>query len=127
MRTYALLGMTLTLVLAGCTSSRHVASASHNVPLTPLGSCETRVVTLDGVDLVLNANADSSLASVRVVKAANGASSREALSAIYRAFGSVRADTDLVARSSKWGLATWTDRCGRPVTFTAPARTPPVH
>jgi hypothetical protein len=126
MRTYALLGITLALAIAGCTSSRHAASASKTA-LSPLAPCESREVSLDGADAVVTSNADSTLASVRFVDGAGNAARRAALAAMYRVFGTVHVDTDLVAQSSKWGLATWTDRCGRPVTFTIPQRTPAVH
>ena len=121
MRTYALLAMTLALLLAGCTSSRHAAAASKPA-LSPLAPCESREISLDGTNAVVTSNADSTLASASVVNAANAASRREALAAIYRAFGKIHVDTDLVARSSKWGLATWTDRCGRPAAVPFPTQ-----
>ncbi len=126
MRTYALLAITLAITIAGCTSSRHVTSASKPA-LSALAPCESREVSLDGADAVVTSNADSTLASVHFVDGASVAARRQALVTMYRAFGTIHVDTGLVARSSKWGLATWTDRCGRPVTFTIPLRTPPVR
>jgi hypothetical protein len=127
MRTNALVGVTLALAVAGCVGSRHATTAPRNVSLVPLGSCETRVLSLRGADLVVNANADSTLASVRVVNATNHLARDQALATVYHTFGAVHLDTDVVARESKWGLATWTDRCGRPITFTSPPRTPPIR
>jgi len=123
MRICALLAILLAVQLAGCTSARH-AVASSKPALSPLTPCESREVSLDGTDAVVTSNADSTLASVRVVDASNDASRREALAAIYHTFGAVHVDNDLVARSSKWGLATWTDRCGRPATVTFPTQSP---
>jgi hypothetical protein len=114
MRILASFVIVLTLSVAGCTNAQRAATP-RNAPLSPLGSCETRVVSLHGVDAVVNANADSSLASVRIVNSPNAGATRAVLAAIHRAFGNVRADNGLVAQSTKWGLATLTDRCGRPV------------
>jgi hypothetical protein len=64
---------------------------------------------------VVNANADASLASVRVVRAESGAARSRVLASVYRAYGRAHLDTGVVARQSKWGLTTLTDPCGRPV------------
>ncbi|MGA8532939.1 MAG: hypothetical protein WB615_02385 [Candidatus Tumulicola sp.] len=126
MRTYALFGITLAFAISGCTGARHTES-SQNSAVSPLGSCETRVVTLDGVELVVNANADSSLASVRVIEARSLAARNKVLGTVYRAFGTVRGDSDVVARQSKWGLTTLTDPCGRPVGVASPSPASPVR
>ncbi|MBV8118226.1 MAG: hypothetical protein JOZ01_09620 [Candidatus Eremiobacteraeota bacterium] len=115
MRTRASLAIVLALAVTGCTTS-HRAANSSDAELSPLGSCETRVISLPGTQLVVNANADASLGSVRVVHAAGDAERDRALATVNRAFGRAHPDTSVVARQSKWGLTTFTDPCGRPVT-----------
>ena len=73
--------------------------------------------------MLLTSNVDSLLASVHVRNAANESVRRDVLRDVYRTFGVVHIDTETVARSTKWGLTTWTDRCGRPITFTVPSPT----
>ena len=118
MRPRALLALALAVATAGCGGQRHAAVSKD---LSPLAPCESREITLDGSDVLLTSNADSSLASVHVRNAANDAMRRDVLRDVYRTFGGIRIDTETVARSNKWGLTTWTDRCGRPITFTVPS------
>ena len=121
MRASAVLALFLAVAAAGCSGQRSGKDAAGLSPLTP---CESREITLDGADVLLTSNADSTLASVHV-RDSNDAARRDALKDVYRTFGSIHIDTDVVARTSKWGLTTWTDRCGRPITFTVPKQTPP--
>lgn len=121
MRTYAWLALALAVTAAGCTGERHSAALSKD--LSALTPCESREISLDGADVLLTSNVDSSLASVHVRNAANESVRRDVLRDVYRTFGVVHIDTETVARSTKWGLTTWTDRCGRPITFTVPSPT----
>ena len=124
MRARALLVVMLAALLAGCGGQRRNASAT-SAELSPLAACESREITLDGADVLLTSNADSSLASVHVRGATNDMDRRDVLKDVYRTFGAIRIDTSVIARTSKWGLTTWTDRCGRPITFTVPKQTSP--
>lgn len=123
MRAFALVALALAPLLAGCNGHRSDASAS-NAELAPLAPCESREITLDDADVLLTSNADSSLASVHVRGTTNDAIRRDVLKDVYRTFGTIRIDTSVIARTSKWGLTTWTDRCGRPITFTVPKPSP---
>ena len=123
MRARALLVVALAALLAGCTGQRRNANAS-NAELSPLGPCESREIALDGADVLLTSNSDSSLASVHVRGVSGDPVRRDVLKDVYRTFGTIRIDTSVIARTSKWGLTTWTDRCGRPITFTVPKQTP---
>ena len=100
---------------SGCVA-RHAetVSAAASADLAPLHGCETRELTLAGADVVVSANADGTLATVAVAGATAARDRAAALREALRVFGPVRRDTEIVARQSKWGLVTWTDRCGRP-------------
>ena len=121
MRTYAWLALALAVATGGCGGERRSAAASKD--LSALTPCESREISLDGADVLLTSNVDSSLASVHVRNASNDSVRRDVLRDVYRTFGVVHIDTETVARSTKWGLTTWTDRCGRPITFTVPSPT----
>jgi hypothetical protein len=116
MRAYAVLALAaLVLASVDCAGARHAAADSRTVFPPRLHPCETRELTVDGADIVVASNADASLASVRVVKAPNAIARREALHDVHGALGPVQRDASVVAHQSKWGLTTWTDRCGNPV------------
>lgn len=120
MRTGALL-LTSLIALAGCASARHAGAASENAAdFTALQPCETRTLMFDGATVVVTANADGSVASIAVP--GNAPSRAQALRQARAAFGAPRVDLERVARQSKWGLVTWTDRCGRPVRSAPAAR-----
>ena len=122
-RAVALFAVALLVVPAGCTGQRRDAASSQ--ALSPLTPCESREIALDGADVLLTSNADSSLASVHLRGPATELERRQVLRDVYRTFGVMHVDTDVVARTSKWGLTTWTDRCGRPITFTLPRSSAP--
>ncbi len=121
-----LIGIALALVVTGCANGRRASSAeaSPNAAPSPLAACETRELTLGGADLVIAGNADGTLASVTVVRVANATDRKKALHAVRVAFGPALRDTAVIAHASKWGLTTWTDRCGRAVAQPAPLRVP---
>lgn len=121
-----LIGIALALVVTGCANGRRAsgAEASPNAASSPLAACETRELTLGGADLVIGGNADGTLASVTVVKVANAADRKRALRDVRATFGPTVRDTAVIAHASKWGLTTWTDRCGRAVAQPAPMRVP---
>ncbi len=122
-RAVAVVAVVLVAISAGCTGQRHDAASSQ--ALSPLTPCESREIVLDGDDVLLTSNADSTLASVHVRGATTELARREVVRDVYRTFGVMHVDTDVVARTSKWGLTTWTDRCGRPITFTLPKSSAP--
>jgi hypothetical protein len=105
----------LIVALGACASSHHGAQSSPSASPSALGSCETRVMTVDGAEIVVTANVNGSLASVEIVNEPNHATGTRAVDDAVHAFGPVRRDSRVVARQSKWGLATLTDPCGRPV------------
>lgn len=108
--------ISLALTLAGCASAHRTAATGSPVPaLAPLRACETRELTVDGTDVVVAANADGTAASIEVVGARSAAARNEVLRAVRGAFGPARRDPEAIAHQSKWGLVTWTDRCGHPV------------
>jgi hypothetical protein len=77
----------------------------------------------DGVQAVVTSNSDASLAGVEIVKAPDAATRAKAIDDAIHFFGPVRRDTRVMTRQSRWGLATLTDPCGRPVAPpTSPAR-----
>ena len=107
------------VALGACASHGASESAgSSPSPLaspSPLGSCETRVIVIDGVQVVVTSNIDQSLASVEIVNAPDRAAASRAVDDAVHEFGPVRRDSHVEVRQSKWGLSTVTDPCGRPV------------
>jgi hypothetical protein len=122
-RTYALLQLatattSLILLCAACGQHRTDSDAGTVSPSpspVPLQSCETRELNLDGADLVVQANADGSPASIIVVRAPNDDARAKALDAAHHAFGAPHRDGQMMQRTSKWGITTLADACGRPV------------
>lgn len=108
------------LLAAGCSSAHREVDSSASP--APLGSCESRIMEIDGAELVVTSNVDTSLASVEIVKAPNAAARSRAVDDAIHSFGSVRRDTRVMTRQSKWGLTTLTDPCGRPVAPPSPGR-----
>ena len=69
MRTHALVSVTL-LAFAACSNAQHANSSP--APLaspSPLLSCETRELSLDGADIVVQANVDQTVASITILRA----------------------------------------------------------
>jgi Flp pilus assembly protein TadD len=121
-----LLAAAIALAVAGCAGGRHSANAqsSPDAKPPPLSACETRELTLDGTVVVVSSNADGTLASATVVAPASPAARAKTLRHVRAAFGPSIRDSALIAHASKWGLTTWTDRCGHPVKPPAPIRLP---
>lgn len=120
MRTYALFSVAALSLLAACTGSRadDAASASPS-PLAspaPLRACETRELTIDGADVVVQANVDRTLGAIVVAHADDDAARTHALADAAKLFGEPHPDTRTTERPSKWGLVAVTDMCGRTVT-----------
>jgi biotin carboxylase len=81
----------------------------------PLRSCEVRTLTLDGADMVVQANADDSVASIVVVHASDDEARARAYQKARAIFGDPHPDTRTQVRAFKDGLTQLTDNCGRPV------------
>jgi hypothetical protein len=67
---------------------------------------------MDGVDLVVQANADQSLASFTIVHAPSAAARTQAAARVVKSFGEPHADTRTTTHANKWGLVQVTDMCG---------------
>jgi hypothetical protein len=116
-RANALVPVTL-LLLSACTGSRASdASASPSPQASPaaLHSCEERELTLDGADVVVEANLDATLASIVVIHAPSEDARIRAFAQARADFGDPRPDTRTQVRQIKDGLTQLTDMCGRPV------------
>jgi len=87
----------------------------------PLRSCEVRALSLDGADVIVDANADGSAASIVVVHAPDKAARSKAYDDAVHDFGDPHPDTRTQMRQFKDGLTRLTDYCGRPV---MPSATP---
>ena len=74
-----------------------------------------RELTLDGADLVVQANADGTPASITVIHAADDEVRAKAFQDARADFGDPRPDTRTQVRDYKDGLTQLTDMCGRPV------------
>jgi SOS-response transcriptional repressor LexA len=78
-----------------------------------------RTLTLDGAEIVVQANADGTPASIVVVHAPDEATSERAQADASRYFGEPKPDTRTRIQGIKDGLSQVTDYCGRPVIPTA--------
>jgi hypothetical protein len=113
-RPYAI--VSIAVLLASC--ARHASSSSSPTPQPtplPLRSCEVRTLTLDGAELVVQANADSTVASIVVVRAPDEQSRAQAYDDARHDFGEPNPDTRTRLQGIKDGLSQVTDYCGRPV------------
>jgi len=125
-RANALVSVTL-LVLAGCAGGHARSDGSPSPQPSPdkLRSCETRELTLDGADVVVQANVDGSAASIVVVRAPSDDAREKALDDARDDFGDPSPDTRTKVEQIKDGLTQVTDLCGRPVVPSAsPGATP---
>jgi hypothetical protein len=72
-------------------------------------------MSLDGADLVVQANVDGSVASIVVIRAPDDHARAKAFQDARKAFGDPRPDTRTQMHQFKDGLSQLTDLCGRPV------------
>jgi len=90
-----------------------------------LQSCETRELSLDGANLVVQANVDQTPASIIVVRAPDDDTRAKAFQDARKLFGDPHPDDRTQSRQYKWGLVQVVDMCGRPVMASpVPAVTP---
>ncbi len=126
MRTHALFSVTL-LAFTACANAQRAADSSP-VPVaspSPLLSCETRELTLDGANLVVQANVDQTVASITIVRAPDEDTRAKAFNDARKIFGDPHLDTRTQTRQYKWGMVQLTDMCGRPVMPPATATATP--
>jgi hypothetical protein len=106
---------------AACAGHASSSNASSSPPASPapLQSCETRTIAIDGVDVVVHANADQSVASIVVIDAPDPSVRERAYADAVHDFGTPSPDTRTQTHQFKDGLVEITDMCGRPVHPTA--------
>jgi len=80
---------------------------------------------MDGVDLVVQANADQSLASFTIVHAPSDAARTQAAERVVKSFGEPHADARTTTHANKWGLVQVTDMCGHVVSPVPPTSASP--
>jgi hypothetical protein len=105
------------IAIAGCAGSHAQNNASPSPTSSPdaLRSCEERELTLDGADLVVQANADGTPASIVVIRAPDEEARVQAFQDARKDFGDPKPDPRTEVRQIKDGLTQLTDLCGRPV------------
>jgi len=123
-RAHALVPVAL-LLCAACSGARTASGASPSPQASPdqLRSCETRALTLDKADLVVQANVDGTVASIVVIRAPSDEAKAKALADARADFGEPQPDTRTQTRPFKDGLTEITDLCGR-VIIPSPEATP---
>jgi len=111
------------IAIAGCNGGHEQSNASPSPPSSPdaLRSCEVRELSLDGADLVVQANADGTPASIVVIRAPSDDARAKAFQDARKEFGDPNPDPRTQLRDYKDGLTQLTDMCGRPV---MPSATP---
>lgn len=112
------------LVACGGQRQSSDAQASSSASPEPLRACETRAITLDGVDMMLQANIDGSTGAITIVHAADRDAQDKAVEDARKLFGVPHPDTRTMTHQSKWGIIEITDPCGRPVTAPSAAPSP---
>lgn len=80
-------------------------------------------MTLDGVDLLVQANVDGTPGTVTVLRAPDDAAAQRALSDERKAFGEAHRDMRVQTQQFKDGLVRITDMCGNFATY-PPSATP---
>jgi hypothetical protein len=115
-RANALLPIAL-IAIAGCAGGRAQSDATPSPQTSPdaLRSCEVRELSLDGAELVVQANADGTPASIVVVRAPSDDVRVKAFQDARKDFGDPNPDPRTQVRDYKDGLTQLTDLCGRPV------------
>jgi len=111
------------LAVTGCAGGHQQSDASPSPQGSPeaLRSCEVRELSLDGADVVVQANADGTPASIVVIRAPSDDVRVKAFQDARKEFGDPNPDPRTQLRAYKDGLTQLTDMCGRPV---MPSATP---
>ena len=118
------------LVLCGfaaCSNANHAENKSADAATAtpaPLRACESREVTLDNVDMMLQANIDGTTAAITILHAPDADAQDKAVEEARKLFGAPHPDTRTMTHQSKWGIVEITDPCGRPVNAPSPAASP---
>ena len=124
MRPYALVSIALLLAACSATHTNDANAEATPTPL-PLRSCESRELVLDGVDLVVLANVDSTVDRVTVLSSPSDDATTKALDDAKRVFGETHPDTRTQTRPFKDGLVQVVDMCGNLATFNPPSSPTP--
>jgi hypothetical protein len=111
------------IAIAGCagghadnaSSPSAEASPTSSPSLESLRSCEVREFSLDGADLVVQANVDGTPSSIVVIRAPSDDVRVKAFQNARKDFGDPKPDPRTEVRQYKDGLTQLTDLCGRPV------------
>jgi len=106
------------LVLAACAgghASENASPSPQNASPAPLRSCEVRELSLDGADVVVQANVDGTPASIVVIRAPDDEARAKAFQQARADFGDPKPDERTQEQQFKDGLTQLTDLCGRPV------------
>ncbi len=115
MRTHALVSIAI-FAFTACSNAQQSAADSSPAPSpSPLLSCETREFSLDGADVVIQANVDQTPASITILRAPDDDTRAKAFADARKLFGDPHPDTRSQTRQYKWGMVQLTDMCGRPV------------
>lgn len=115
MRPHAHVSVTLLLLAACAGGAQNEASPSPGATPGALRSCEIRQFSLDGADVIAQANVDGTPASITVVRAPNDDVRVKAFQDARKILGDPKPDTRTQTRQYKWGMIQVTDMCGRPV------------
>ena len=92
-----------------------------------LRACERREVVVDGVDMLVQANIDSTVGLVTVLHSPDDGATQKALDAVKKSFGETKPDGRTQTVPYKQGLIRIVDMCGNPATFNPPATPSPAQ
>jgi hypothetical protein len=121
-RAHAVLPIALaSLVACAGSHAESSASSSPTASPSPLRSCEIREFSLDGADLVVQANVDGTAASIVIVHASDDDARAKAYADAVKDFGDPAPDTRTQMRQLKDGLMQPADLCGRPIIMPSPS------
>jgi hypothetical protein len=82
-------------------------------------------MSIDGADVVVQANVDQTPASITILHAPDDDTRAKAFIDARKLFGDPHPDTRTQTRPYKWGIVQLTDMCGRPVMPSAAPSTAP--
>jgi hypothetical protein len=92
-----------------------------------LRACEARDVVFDGVDMLVQANVDSTVGRVLVLHSPNDDATQKALDDVKKSFGETKPDNRTRTQPFKAGLVRIVDMCGNPATFSPPSTPSPAQ